>query len=63
MESSGEYWLGKLRRGKLAPFLVLLFSGAAGQKKINVMQRLCLEVLRQMLRLFKKHFSGPHIRN
>jgi hypothetical protein len=39
---------GKLRRGRLAPLLVLLFSGAVAQKKINVMQRLCLEDFRQM---------------
>jgi hypothetical protein len=27
------------------------------------MQRLCLEVFRQVLRLFKKHFSGAHVRH
>ena len=54
---------GKLRRGEPAPFFALFFSGAAGQKKINVMQRLCLEVFRQMLRLLKKHFSGAHVRH
>jgi len=52
---------GKLRRGQMAPFLVLLFSGAAAQKNINVMQRLCLEVFRQMLRFFRKHFGDAHV--
>jgi hypothetical protein len=27
------------------------------------MQRLCLEILRQMPRLFKKHFGGAHVRH
>ncbi len=53
---------GELRCGELTPRAVLLFSGAAGQKKINVMQRLRLEIFRQMLRLFQEHFSGTHAR-
>ena len=56
----GRILVAELRRGKLAPLLVLLFRRAAAQEKINVMQCLGLKVFRQMLRLFKKQFSGAH---